>query len=89
MIITKCVATFSPRTLEILELIAHPYSRRQIRIMLDMNNKTLQTHILRIMDKTGVHDYVELIAFAQEHGLGKQETIHGQEDTQQISAILI
>jgi two-component system response regulator NreC len=77
MIIEKCVATFSPRALEILRLIARPYSRKQISTILDMNSKTLQTHISRIMDKTGTHGYVELIAFAQANGFGKIEEENG------------
>jgi DNA-binding NarL/FixJ family response regulator len=72
---TKCDPMFPPRQLEILQLIAHPYSRTQIREKLGINKKTLESHITRIMDKTNMHDYVELIAWAQENGYRSDNTI--------------
>lgn len=72
---TKCDPVFTPRMLQIIGLIAHPYSRKQIREILGMNRKTLESHITRIMDKTNIHDYVELIAWAQENKYRSDKTI--------------
>lgn len=70
---TKREPMLTPRLQEVICLIAYPYSRKQMREILGMKKKTLESHITRIMDKTGVHDHIELIAYAQQHGYGKQE----------------
>jgi len=63
----------SPREREVLTLIAHGYSNRQIAERLVISLSTVQTHCSRIMHKLELDNRTGLIAYGISHGLVNSE----------------
>jgi DNA-binding NarL/FixJ family response regulator len=59
----------TPRELEVLELIARGYSNPELAELLVLSEKTVKTHVGRILMKLGLRDRVQLVVFAYESGL--------------------
>jgi DNA-binding NarL/FixJ family response regulator len=63
------VATLTPREREILQLLAEGKVPKEVAALLDISVRTVEFHKYRIMEKTDLHNSVELIHFALKHGL--------------------
>jgi DNA-binding NarL/FixJ family response regulator len=61
--------SLTPRESEVMELIAHGNSYREIGARLRLGERTIETYRRRIADKLGVRSRAELVAYAVEHGL--------------------
>jgi len=59
----------SPRELEVLELVAHGSTNRQIAAALFISEATVKTHLLHIYGKLRVNDRAAAVAAAFERGL--------------------
>ena len=57
------------RELEVLKLIAHPYSNAQIAKTLFISEHTARTHVARILNKLNLHDRTQAAVLAYESGL--------------------
>ncbi len=69
--------SLSPRELEIVGLIARGYSNQDMADLLEISLKTVEVHALNIRKKLPVHNRVQLVRYALQHGLvdlaGKQK----------------
>lgn len=61
--------SLTPRESEVMELLAHGNSYREIGARLHLGERTIETYRRRIADKLGVRSRAELVAYALEHGL--------------------
>jgi two-component system response regulator NreC len=61
--------SLTPRESEVMELLAHGNSYREIGAQLHLGERTIETYRRRIADKLGVRSRAELVAYALEHGL--------------------
>lgn len=59
----------TPRELEILRLVARGYNNREIAQELFLSEKTVKTHVSRILSKLGVPDRAKAARLALERGL--------------------
>ncbi len=59
----------SPRELEIVGLIARGYSNQDIADLLEISLKTVEVHAVNIRKKLPVHNRVQLVRYALQHGL--------------------
>lgn len=57
------------RELEILRLLAKGYTNRQIAEQLILSQRTVEGHRSNLTGKLGLHSRVDLINYAEEHGL--------------------
>lgn len=73
---TTKLPDFTIRESDILYLLAHAYTRRQISTALCISYSTVDSHMYSIFKKTGARGQAELIAYAQLNGFGggKQST---------------
>ena len=67
------VRPLSPRELEIVGLIARGYSNQDIADMLEISLKTVEVHAVNIRKKLPVHNRVQLVRYAFQHGLVSPE----------------
>lgn len=63
------LAQLSPRQRQVLQLVAHGYTSREIAQQLTISVKTVETHRSNIMNKLGVRNVTGLVRFAVEAGL--------------------
>lgn len=63
--------TLTHREVEVLRLIARGYTNNQIAKALNISPRTVEGHRANIMDKLSLHSRVELMEYAEEHGLLK------------------
>jgi DNA-binding NarL/FixJ family response regulator len=63
--------SLSPRELEVLRLIAHGKSNKQIAVALDIQASTVGVHRNNIMEALGIHNVAELTLYAIGRGLVK------------------
>ena len=63
------LANLSPREREILILLAHGKSQREISSALAISPKTVATHIQHLLSKLGVHSRTQAVAAAYRSGL--------------------
>jgi two-component system response regulator NreC len=63
------IEELTPRQREILALIAEGLTNQQIADKLVLSPYTVATHRQNIMEKLGLHNRVELVRYAIEHGL--------------------
>jgi len=59
----------TPRESEVMGLLAHGNSYRDIGAQLHLGERTIETYRRRIADKLGVRSRAELVAYALQHGL--------------------
>lgn len=57
------------REMDILRLIVHGNTNRQIADKLTISVRTVETHRANIMEKLNLHSRVDLVRYAAEHGL--------------------
>lgn len=70
------VETLTLREIEVLQLLAKGYTNRQIAEQLSLSPRTVEGHRANISGKLGLHSRVELVEYAEKHGLMKnRETI--------------
>ncbi len=65
------VESLTAREVEILRLIAHGNTNRQIAAYLSISVRTVETHRSNLMEKLNLHSRVDLFRYATEHGLLK------------------
>ncbi len=59
----------STRELEVLQLIVHGKSNREIAVVLDLSVNTVSVHRANIMQALGIHNTAELVVYAIRSGL--------------------
>jgi DNA-binding NarL/FixJ family response regulator len=59
----------SPREQEVLKLIAEAHTNREISEILQLAEKTVESHRANILRKLGMRDRVELVRYAIRRGL--------------------
>ena len=59
----------TPREQEVLKLIAEAYTNRQIAEILNVAEKTVESHRGNLLRKLGMRDRVELVRYAIRRGL--------------------
>ena len=65
------VETLTLREIEILQLLAKGYTNRQIAEHLSLSPRTVEGHRANLSGKLGLHSRVELVEYAEKHGLLK------------------
>jgi DNA-binding NarL/FixJ family response regulator len=61
--------TLTTRELEILQLIVHGKSNKEIAVVLGLSANTVAVHRANIMQALGIHNTAELVVYAIRHGL--------------------
>jgi two-component system, NarL family, response regulator NreC len=61
--------TLTHRELEILRMVARGYTNNQIAGKLSISARTVEGHRANLMGKLGLHSRVELVEYAEQHGL--------------------
>lgn len=61
------------REIDILRLIVHGNTNRQIADQLTISIRTVETHRSNIMEKLNLHSRADLVRYAAEHGLVKMD----------------
>ena len=59
----------TPRELEVVKLIAEAFTNRQIAEILNLSEKTVESHRSNLLAKLGMRDRVELVRYAIRRGL--------------------
>jgi DNA-binding NarL/FixJ family response regulator len=59
----------TPRELDVVKLIAEAYTNRQIAEILNVSEKTVESHRANVLGKLGMRDRVELVRYAIRRGL--------------------
>jgi two-component system, NarL family, response regulator NreC len=65
----SAVDALTPRELDVLRLLAKGNTNRQIAGLLGLSIRTVENHRANLMGKLGVVSRVELVNYAEEHGL--------------------
>ena len=65
------VETLTLREIEVLQLLAKGYTNRQIAEQLCLSPRTVEGHRSNLSAKLGLHSRVELVEYAEKHGLLK------------------
>ncbi len=65
------IASLTPRERAIAELVAEGLRNEDIAERLSVAEKTVRNHISEICDKLGVAGRLELLVFANQHGIGR------------------
>jgi DNA-binding NarL/FixJ family response regulator len=66
---TSAVPTLTERETEILRMVATGLSYKQIASRLALSHRTVQNHVQNTLGKLQLHNRVELVRYAIEHGL--------------------
>src|SRR5262249_37368585 len=61
--------TLTPRERETLILLARGHKQREIAAALSIGEKTVATHLQRVLEKLGVHSRAHAVAIAYQDGL--------------------
>jgi two-component system response regulator NreC len=61
--------TLTHRELDVLRLIARGYTNNQIATSLTLSARTVEGHRANLMAKLNLHSRVELVEYAEQHGL--------------------
>ena len=61
--------TLTKREVDVLRLIARGYTNNQIAELLSISPRTVEGHRANLMQKLDLHSRVELVEYAEEHGL--------------------
>lgn len=70
------VETLTLREIEVLQLLAKGYTNRQIAEQLSLSPRTVEGHRANLAGKLGLHSRVELVEYAEKHGLLKNREAH-------------
>jgi DNA-binding NarL/FixJ family response regulator len=65
----KVLESLTPREVEILKMVAHGMSNREIKESLILSDATVKTHVSHIIAKTGSRDRAHAVVLAYESGL--------------------
>jgi two-component system response regulator NreC len=65
------IETLTLREIEVLQLLAKGYTNRQIAEHLSLSPRTVEGHRSNLSGKLGLHSRVELVEYAEKHGLLK------------------
>jgi DNA-binding NarL/FixJ family response regulator len=65
--------TLTMREIEVLQLLAKGYTNRQIAEQLSLSQRTVEGHRANLSGKLGLHSRVELVEYAEKHGLLKNK----------------
>lgn len=68
---TEVSAELTPRQREVLTLIAHGSSTRDVALSLNIAVKTVETHRAQLMERLNIHDVAGLVRYAIKKGLVK------------------
>lgn len=63
------VEPLTHREIDVLRLLARGNTNRQIAELLDLSVRTVESHRANLMGKLGLSSRVELVTYAEEHGL--------------------
>src|SRR5512134_2601524 len=63
------VETLTLREIDVLQLLAKGYTNRQIAEHLSLSPRTVEGHRANLAAKLGLHSRVELVEYAEKHGL--------------------
>jgi two-component system response regulator NreC len=63
------IETLTLREIEVLQLLAKGYTNRQIAEHLSLSPRTVDGHRANVSGKLGLHSRVELVEYAEKHGL--------------------
>jgi len=66
---SEAQAALTPRELEILVMVSHGLTMRQIGRRLDISPRTVETHVAKLYRKLGVRTRVQAVARAAQLGL--------------------
>lgn len=66
---TSAQDTLTNREMDVLRLIARGYTNNQIAELLSISPRTVEGHRANLMHKLDLHSRVELVEYAEEHGL--------------------
>jgi two-component system response regulator NreC len=69
------VETLTLREIEVLRLLAKGYTNRQIAEQLSLSPRTVEGHRANLSGKLGLHSRVELVEYAEKHGLLKSKEL--------------
>jgi len=58
-----------PREIEVLRLIGHGATNKEISADLQISQHTVKSHVIHIFDKIGVNDRAQVSAWGARHGL--------------------
>lgn len=67
------VETLTLREIEVLQLLAKGYTNRQIAEQLSLSPRTVEGHRANLSAKLGLRSRVELVEYAEQHGLMKNK----------------
>lgn len=67
------VETLTLREIEVLQLLAKGYTNRQIAEQLSLSPRTVEGHRANLSGKLGLRSRVELVDYAEKHGLMKSK----------------
>ena len=59
----------TPRELEVLQLIVHGKSNKDIAVVLGLSANTIAVHRAKLMERLGMHNTAELVVYAIRNGL--------------------
>ncbi len=60
---------FTPRELEVIQMICKDFTTKEIGVKLDLSPRTIDTHRVRIMEKMNVKSVAGLVAYAYSKGI--------------------
>jgi DNA-binding NarL/FixJ family response regulator len=67
--ISEAPAELTPRQMEVLKLISHGSSTRDVARSLNISVKTVETHRAQLMERLNIHDVAGLVRYAIKKGL--------------------
>lgn len=67
---TRGLECLTQREAEVLRMIAHGYSNREVASRLNVSTKTIETHRSNMNRKLSLRNTVDLVRFAAVHGIG-------------------
>jgi len=65
------IETLTLREIDVLQLLAKGYTNRQIADQLSLSPRTVEGHRANLSGKLGLRSRVELVEYAEKHGLLK------------------
>jgi len=66
---TSIQSTLTKREVDVLRLVARGYTNNQVAELLSISPRTVEGHRANLMQKLDLHSRVELVEYAEEHGL--------------------